>query len=145
MFNKILVCLDGSKLAEQILPYAEAQAIAFNSSVELLQVVMVSGKEPPNHPATYEELLRLAEADARRYLENTAGLLKKKGIKVSCVTLVTTPVGFAIVDYAKTVGSFDLIALATHGHGGLGKLLIGSVADYVLQKSGLPILVIKPK
>jgi len=145
MFNKILVCLDGSKLTEQILPYVEAQAVAFNSTIELLQVVLVSGKESPNHPATYAELLQLAETNARQYLEHVAESLRKKGIKVCCVTLTTTPVGFAIVDYAQAAGSFDLIALATHGHGGLGKLIMGSVADYVLQKSGLPVLVIKPK
>ncbi len=145
MFDKILVCLDGSKLAEQILPCVEAQAVAFNSAVELVQVVSVSGKESPGHPATYAELLQLAETDARQYLEQVAESLRKKGIKVFCVTLITTPVGFAIVNYAQAVGSFDLIAMATHGHGGLGKLIIGSVADYVLQKSGLPILVIKPK
>lgn len=145
MFNKILVCLDGSKLAEQILPYVEAQAVAFNGTVELLQVVLVSGKESPDHPATYAEQLQLAEAKARQYLELVAEPLRKKGIKVFCVTLNTTPVGFAIVNYAHAVGSFDLIALATHGHGGLGKLIMGSVADYVLQKSGLPILVIRPR
>lgn len=145
MFNKILVCLDGSKLAEQILPYVEAQAVAFKSSVELIQVALVSGKESPNHPATYPELLQLAEADARQYLECIAEPLRRKGIKVGCVVLNITPVGFSIVDYAQKVGSFDLIALATHGHGGLGKLLMGSVADYILQKSGLPILVIKPR
>ncbi len=145
MFNKILVCLDGSKLAEQIIPYVEPQAVAFNSSVELLQVVTVSGKESPDQLATYEELLKLEEAKVRQYLEHAAEPLKKKGIKVSCVTLTTTPVGFAIVNYAQTVGSFGLIALATHGHGGLSKLIMGSVADYVLQKSGLPILVIKPR
>ena len=145
MFNRILVCLDGSKLAEQILPYVEAQAVAFNSSVELVQVVLVSGKESPDYPTTYTELLRLAETDARQYLEQVAESLRKKGIKVFCATLTTTPVGYAIVNYAQAVGSFDLIAVATHGHGGLGKLIMGSVADYVLQKSGLPILVIKPK
>jgi nucleotide-binding universal stress UspA family protein len=145
MFEKILVCLDGSKLAEQILPYIEAQAVAFRSSVELVQVILVSGKESPDHPGTYAELLRLAETDARQYLEQVADLLRKKGIKVSCVTLNTTPVGFAIVNYAHAVGSFNLIAMASHGHGGLGKLIMGSVADYVLQKSGLPILVIKPR
>ncbi|PPD59221.1 universal stress protein [Dehalogenimonas etheniformans] len=144
MYNKILVCLDGSKLAEQILPYVEAQAVAFKSNVELIQVVTFSGKESQNHPTTYLELLQMAEADARLYLECVADSLRKKGIKVGCVVLNTTPVGFSIVNYAQTVGSLDLIALATHGHGGLGILLMGSVADYVLQKAGLPLLVIKP-
>ncbi|XUW99776.1 MAG: universal stress protein [Dehalogenimonas sp.] len=145
MFKKILVCLDGSELAEQIIPYVEAQALAFGSNIELLQVVMVLGKEPPNHPATYAELLQLAEDEARRYLERVAEPLRKKGITVSCIILNTTPVGFAIVNYAQMDGSFDLIAIATHGVGGLSKLIMGSVADFVIQKSGLPILVIKPK
>jgi nucleotide-binding universal stress UspA family protein len=53
-------------------------------------------------------------------------------------------VGEAIVDYAEG-HEIDLIAIATHGRSGLGRLVFGSVADFVLREAGLPILVVKPK
>jgi nucleotide-binding universal stress UspA family protein len=53
-------------------------------------------------------------------------------------------VGEAIVSYADE-NSISLIAIATHGRSGLGRLVFGRVADFVLREAGLPILVIKPK
>jgi nucleotide-binding universal stress UspA family protein len=52
--------------------------------------------------------------------------------------------GESIVSYADENG-FGLIALVTHGRSGLGRLVFGSVADFIIRRSGLPILLIKPK
>ncbi len=144
MFNKILVCLDGSKMAEQILPYVEEQALLCNSDVELFQVVAVSGQESLDHRETFFTRLQVAESAAQTYLKGVAEVLKKKSLRVHCATINISPVGYAIVNYAHD-NDFDLIAIATRGHGGLGRLLLGSVADYVLQNSTLPILIIRPE
>jgi nucleotide-binding universal stress UspA family protein len=148
MFQKILVCLDGSKLAEQILPYAAEQAVRFGSNLVLLQVVSLASVPAPTGiesvpVAVPDNLLAEAEAAAKDYLDVLALPLREKGLKVQCVTVIGHPAE-SIVSYAEE-NRFDLVALATHGRSGLKRLVFGSVADYVIRKSGRPILLIKPK
>jgi nucleotide-binding universal stress UspA family protein len=151
MFEKILVCLDGSRLAEQILPYATEQAIRFKSKVVLLQAFIIpsaiaaAGAQAAPAASTdiIQEEANKLEAEAKVYLEEIAKPLREKGLDVECVTLQGTA-GEVIIDYAHNE-AVDLIALATHGHSGLGRVIFGSVADHVLRESGLPILLIKPK
>lgn len=148
MFGKILVCLDGSKLAEQIMPFAAEQAARFDSSLVLMQVVSLANVPTPTGiesvpVAVPDTLLKDAEASARDYLNGLVPALREKGLQVHCVTMIGHPAE-SIVSYAEE-NRFDLIALATHGRSGLKRLVFGSVADYVVRKSGLPILLIKPK
>ena len=148
MFQKILVCLDGSKLAEQILPYAAEQAARFSASLVLFQVVSLASIPTPTGiesvpVAVPNDQLAEAEDAARDYLNGLALPLRDKGMKVQCVTTVGHPAE-SIVSYAEE-NRFDLVAIATHGRSGLRRLVFGSVADYVIRKSGLPILLIKPK
>jgi nucleotide-binding universal stress UspA family protein len=148
MFQKILVCLDGSKLAEQILPYAAEQAARFGSSLVLFQVVSLASVPTPTGiesvpVAVPSDQLADVEAAARDYLNGLALPLRDKGVKLQCVTMVGHPAE-SIVSYAEE-NKFDLVAIATHGRSGLRRLVFGSVADYVIRKSGLPILLIKPK
>jgi len=154
MANKILVCLDGSRLAEEILPYAAEEALHGGSKIVLLQVLtgasfVVSPGVPgvPGAPIPTRasaEQLEKEERAAEAYLESIARLLRKKRIDVEWATLPGPLVGQAIVDYARK-NSIDLIAMATHGRGGLSRAVLGSIADYVLKESGLPILIIRPK
>ncbi len=150
MFDRMLVCLDGSKLAEQILPYAEAQALCFGSKVTLLQVVTLSSAElagagsSPYVGQLIAEQMQIAEKDANTYLQSVAQALRAKGLQVDVVVLQGTPAGEVIMSYASK-NKVNLVAIATHGHSGLGRIVFGSVADFVLRQSGLPILVIKPK
>jgi nucleotide-binding universal stress UspA family protein len=147
MLPKILVCLDGSSLAEQVLPFVTEVALGCDSRVVLLEVTM-----PPSatvEPLTgfyrttpIEKILR-EEEEARAYLKKVAQRLRKKGLKVSCVTVPGDP-GETIVGYAKE-NAVDLVALSTHGRSGLQRLAFGSVADFVLKKSGLPILIRRPE
>ena len=152
MFKKILVCLDGSNLAEQILPYAVEQAICCQSKVVLIHVSTIPEVVTPAIPgygpsvlqpsqATVERIER-EEVSAEAYLERIAGPLREKGLDVECVSVSGTA-GEVIVGYAEE-NDIDLIGLATHGRGGVGKLVFGRVADYVLRKCGKPILLIKP-
>jgi nucleotide-binding universal stress UspA family protein len=149
MFEKILVCLDGSKLSEQILPLVEGQALKFRSKVILLQVVTVPTATIIQAGATYSDPKILAEQErvhlkeATTYLENVSQSLQSKGLQVEAVVIEAFQVGKAILNYAEENG-INLIAIATHGHGGLGRLVFGSIAEYVLRESGLPMLVIRP-
>jgi len=152
MFDKILVCLDGSRLAEQIIPYAAEQALRFNSRLVLFQVVpepivvgpAIPGAAPP--PVVTDAMIQRAQeavAEARSYLEEVAKPLRQRRIRVDVVATPGTA-SQAIKMFADT-NNIDLIAIATHGRSGLGRAVFGSVADSVLRESGLPILVIKPR
>ena len=137
MFERILVCLDGSSLAEQILPYATEAAQRFNSKLILLQVI------PPSSVSVGTETASEIIGPAKAYLEHVAQPLREKGLDVECVTLFDTP-GKAIITYADK-NEVELIAIATHGRSGLGRVLFGSVADFVLKESRVPILIIRPQ
>jgi nucleotide-binding universal stress UspA family protein len=152
MFERILVCLDGSQLAEQIMPYATEEAIRFESKVILLQVVHepvafspgIPGVVPvPVQTDTMVEETRTALNRAKDYLEEMATPLRKRGLKVETVAILGRA-GQAILDYANS-NRVNLITIATHGHGGLPRAIFGSVADHVLRGSGLPILLIRPQ
>lgn len=163
MFKNILVLLDGSALAEQILPYTVAQARRFGARLVLFQATppptsitlpgmlgyLVPGAPAyilptqigPTHQAR-EEAEREAH-ETRGYLENVARELRRQGVEVT-TEVAFGSAGQAAVAYAEDQ-HIDLIALASHGHSGLGRLVFGSVAEYVLRESTRPILVIKPQ
>ena len=150
MFEKILVCLDGSKLTEQILPYAIEEAIGFRSKLVLLQVtgthigpVVDAGVSAVAVEAAAQQMER-EQKDAKAYLEALAQSLREKGINAEYATLQGLQIGQTIVGYANE-HAVDLIAIATHGRSGLKRLVLGSVAEFVLRESRLPILVIRPK
>jgi nucleotide-binding universal stress UspA family protein len=152
MFERILVCLDGSKLAEQIMPYAAEEAIRFQCKLVLLQVVQepvtfspgIPGEAPvPIETDTMVEETKEALSRAKNYLEKLAEPLRKRGIQVKTVA-IPGGAGEAILDYAIT-NNINLITIATHGRGGLRRAVFGSVADRVLRESRLPVLVIRPQ
>ena len=151
MFEKILVCLDGSKLAEQILPYSVEQARRLGSKLVLLQAYVLPTGEllaaahagPSGGLDSMDREAPKLRADALQYLEEVARPIRAKGVDTICLALQGTA-GGVIVGYAQNE-SVGLIALATHGRSGLGRSLFGSVADHVVREAGLPILLIKPK
>jgi len=152
VYKKILVCLDGSKLAEQILPYVIEQAAHFNSKVLLFQAVPPPVAVAPGMPGVAGPLIetedmergtQIAETEAEIYLEEVAQRLKKKKLKVDTVIWVGVP-GESAIAYSDS-SKVDLIAIATHGRSGLRRAVFGSVAEYILRNSAQPILIIRPQ
>ena len=147
MFEKILVCLDGSRFAEQILPYATEVALQFGSRVILLEATIPPGAavEPLTgyYHATPLEKIQREEDEAQVYLKRMAQRLRKKGLKVSCLTVPGDP-GETILRIAEE-NNAELIVLSTHGRSGLKRLVFGSVTEFVLKHSSLPILLRKPQ
>jgi nucleotide-binding universal stress UspA family protein len=146
VFENILVCLDGSRLSEAILPPVAAIARRFNSKVVLLNVIVVPsvldglGKteiEPSESTQPTEP-----EEKAYDYLEDIAETWREKGLDVECATVEGT-IEESIITYARTY-KIGLIALATHDRGALSRLIAKSTTDFVLRKSGIPILAICP-
>jgi nucleotide-binding universal stress UspA family protein len=152
MFKKILVCLDSSELAEKVLPYAQEQAGCFDSELVLFMTVSEPYFMTPGVPGipgvpidtlNRENLIFTEKNAAETYLKSVADkILLEKKIKVSFDSSVGTA-GPAIIEYSGNHG-IELIALATHGRSGLGRVILGSVADYVIRHSDLPILLIHP-
>jgi nucleotide-binding universal stress UspA family protein len=79
--------------------------------------------------------------EAASYLEHVAERLRRRGITVQCVHPESSPAD-AILEHARRSNS-DVIALTTHGRGGLGRLVFGSVADEVLRKAPCPVLLVR--
>jgi nucleotide-binding universal stress UspA family protein len=130
-FKKILVPLDGSELAEQILPYARRLAEACELSVELLRVNDPESVTPYSPPLQGEEYL---QRTAKKYFSPTARIARR--IEMGKPAQV-------IVDHAKGDASC-LIAMATHGMSGMRRWLLGSVASKVVQSATNPLLIVRP-
>jgi len=145
MFNKILVPLDGSELAECVFPYVEDIARKRDSRVEA--VFVVEHYEMPFHGGVVfnEENLRAIERSAiksaEQYMSTVKQRLLSKGIEVNTVVL-EGKIADSLVDYASNNG-FDLIVMATHGRSGLARWVVGSVADKILHCSTVPMLLIR--
>jgi nucleotide-binding universal stress UspA family protein len=137
--GKVLVALDGSALAEQALGPALELARLLEARCALLRVV------EPNHAPTRPTGRPVAtpEAEARAYLERLAGRPREEGAAVEVQVAAARNAAEAILEQARAQGC-DLIALATHGRGGLGRLLLGSVADKVVRAASVPVLVYHP-
>ena len=145
MFEKILVCLDGSNIAEQILPYAIEQALHFHSKIVLLRVIRVPGRALPGEPELVEEEdkpVTAEEDEIVTYLDNVTDALSEKGLDAEGVIISARKPDIAIITYARE-NNVRLIALATRGHGAIGQMIWGSISESVLRKSGLPLLVYK--
>ena len=141
VIRKVLVTLDGSGFAERVLPWMQRVSMATGAEVLLLAVPEVP--EPSLYGAmadAVDELREQAEANARRYLQRTTASLGELGLPVRPLVEGSRP-ATAILDVAERE-QVDLIMLATHGRGGIDRLVLGSVADRVVHHSRCPILLI---
>ncbi|RPJ52023.1 MAG: hypothetical protein EHM21_01280 [Chloroflexi bacterium] len=140
MFNRILVPLDGSPLAERALPHASHFARIFGGSVVLLQVLDPS---PYRDNAGVVEPLnwQIRKTEAGLYLKEVAERLREQGIPVEHI-LQEGRAAENIVDFAHNE-NFDLVILTTHGASGLSRWNISSVLSKVIDKIYLPVLVIR--
>jgi nucleotide-binding universal stress UspA family protein len=153
----ILVPLDGSTLAEQVLPYVRLLAKLLGAKVRLLHVLtgtdcaaMISaGHVPPRTadeiPATYRErkqhAWQLLRDQAEIYLATHVAALSAAGIQAESDVRVGVP-HESIAECADAVPE-SLIALATHGYGGLRRWAVGSTADKVIQAARAPVFLVR--
>jgi nucleotide-binding universal stress UspA family protein len=142
-FKRIIVPLDGSVLAEQILPRVLTLAKLEDAEITLLNVLIpesYSQKEivDPVMPWWDKDV-----ATAQAYLFRIAGELRRDGASVTTDIVIAENVASAIRDFAAREKA-DLIAIATHGRGGLARMLRGSVADAIMHSGRMSMLVLKP-
>ena len=141
--QQMLIPLDGSPLAEQILASALALGDTLGTDFTLLRIV------EPLFPI-YNYLARTKELDeaeilaARRYLEEVTKRLADAKRQIHTRVVLAPTLAQAILEDVQRHPS-DLIALATHGFSGLQRMMIGSVADKVLRGSDVPVLIYRPQ
>ena len=163
MYKRILVPLDGSKLAECALPHAEELAKGCNAEEVLLlsvtEQVRVRGQtlkgddpypgyDPSIHSAVPSITVSFGNKDvgkkdiqAQRYLDKVAKRLEAKGIKVRTEVLFWPPAE-AIAAYAKRK-NVNIIVMSSHGRSGPSRWAHSSVTDKVIRISPVPVLVVR--
>ncbi len=154
MYERILVPLDGSPLAEEVLPHVEGIAKQFGSQITLLRTITPLEKltlqtagggalSMPDAPvAIAQDILEAEREDAVSYLQTMKEKVQASGTNVDTL-LLEQDSATAIIETALKM-DVSLIAMCTHGRGGLGRLIFGSVTDEVLRKEPhIPMLLIR--
>ena len=146
MYEKIMVPLDGSELAECVLPHVEG----FVKGCHVSNVVFVRVVGPPatSHygevpisPEIYEETESARKSAAKGYLDQIKNRLKYEGTELHSEVLVGR-VADSLADYTEK-NDIDLILIATHGRSGVTRWVRGSVADKILRSSNVPVLMVR--
>jgi nucleotide-binding universal stress UspA family protein len=141
MYKRALIPLDGSMVAESILPFILEVAGPLDMEVALLRVLV------PVPPMTVEGTQVVIEdagrlrAEAEEYLASIAAELRAKGVRVTTAVRRGEPVA-EILAGAREADA-DLIAMTTHGRSGLSRLLFGSVAAAVLSHAEVPVFLMR--
>jgi nucleotide-binding universal stress UspA family protein len=140
MLDPILVPLDGSLLAECVLPHARAIAQAFNSRVMLLRGL---DRNQAAEKAQLFDLLnwQINKTGAKLYLDKTSTRLQKSGLRVE-VTIMEGLVAESIADFAQSQG-MKLIILSSHGRSGLSQWGISSVTQKIIFSAPTSVLIIR--
>jgi nucleotide-binding universal stress UspA family protein len=155
-YNTILVPHDSSELADSVLPEVLSIVSAFSPKVILVQVVdslfQINAKLAPTNSFSSgyviselaEEVQTAEHQAANKNLEHLKKRLHDFGISNIKIHILEGYPGDEIVKLAKKTQT-DLIIMSTHGRSGLGRVLMGSVADQVIHQSHCPVLVVRPK
>jgi nucleotide-binding universal stress UspA family protein len=146
MYKRIMVPLDGSELAECVLPHVEAFVKGFNLS----DVILVRVVEPDTlsyHHMLPGESSTMAQREAERkslakdYLNRVAARIRCEGATIRAEVLGGSPAE-SLIDYAEK-NNIDLILTATHGRSGVTRWVMGSVADKILRSANVPVLIVR--
>lgn len=146
MLKTVIVPLDGSDLAESVLPVVTGLAKTLNLEVVLLRAYNIpastyAGAED-YYAVNYEQIREEIKKEAQGYLDRKAEELKKQGVKaVSCVL----PEGYAadeIIALGRKTPD-NLVAMCTHGRSGVKRWVLGSVTEKVVRHTGDPIMIVR--
>jgi nucleotide-binding universal stress UspA family protein len=147
MYKKVLVPLDGSDLAECMLSHLKSlHKDGSVGEVTLLNIVTIDipWAELEGGHFNFDALRKQVFTSSKKYLAEVESRLSSQGIKVKTESVEANRPADTIADYAKKNG-MELIIMATHGHTGFKKLMLGSVASSVLNQSSVPVLLIRPE
>jgi nucleotide-binding universal stress UspA family protein len=148
-YQRILVPLDGSEMAEQVVPYVKAlvrpsraslSGETFAEDTRVFLISVLTTYPPGLQLAT--TVLHQTDVQLRAYLRSVAAVLREQGAVVQIAIEQGTPAD-KILTYAAEVGA-DLIAMTTHGASGPSRWVYGNVAGKVLQGACSPVLLVRP-
>jgi nucleotide-binding universal stress UspA family protein len=137
MYKRILVPLDGSHLAAGVLPHVQELAKSIGAEVVLLRVAFAHifpGADPIETQVT-------AVQEAETYVVERAKALQDSGVRAEGKVRYGDPAE-EILDHVSW-DHIDLIAMATHGRTGLKRVVLGSVAEHVLRRATVPMLLVR--
>lgn len=138
--RKVLIPLDGSGVAESVL---DSALLTRDMDLVFLRVVPFAAGPVRKYVPESEHLAAEAREEAESYLAGIVARFAGWSRHVNAHVLMDARVAKAITDYADEIGA-DLIAMATHGRGGVARAILGSVADQVMRTSAMPVLLIPP-
>ena len=143
--RQLVVPLDGSGLAEAVLPHVEELAVRMGLPIKLVRVVpaiamALSGADPYSYDP---KLFDYVKDSADEHISMKRDELDGKGLDVTCGTAHGYPPN-QIIDMAERAEG-SLIVMSTHGRSGVGRWVLGSVADRVVRASHRPVLLIRPE
>jgi len=142
MYDTILFPTDGSETATEAADHAIDLATRHDADIHILYVVdhhRVSQMAPK---LGTDHIKRTLEQEGERITTEVAALASDAGLETT-VSLEEGAPGETITTYAATVGA-DAIVMGTNGRSGMDRLLLGSVAERVIQNADLPVLTVKP-
>jgi nucleotide-binding universal stress UspA family protein len=142
--ERVVVALDGSKMAELVLPHVKTLAKGMKLEAILLQVYAppTQGYAAAIYSTTMHRIADEMKEEAKAYLETRVSEFRSDGVdRVSCVVLEGNAAS-EIIDFAHRT-AFSLVAMTTHGHTGVSRRLLGSIAARVIRHSGDPVVVIR--
>lgn len=145
MFSRVVVPLDGSATAEQVLAEAIEVAKLSGAEVHLVRVAdsrtleQMGGEGMMWDAGTIGSLLDEEEQAAVAYLQEVAGRLKSQNVEATTEVLRGPVVGSLL----SVVKSGDFIAITTHGRSGLKRWFLGSVAEDLVRRATVPVLVVR--
>ena len=145
MYEKILVPLDGSKRAEMIRPHVRELASRFQATVILIKVVQINSSRfvEEEFSGFWKKEFDAIVKEHKAYLDGVATKLRDRGI--ACKTIVTQgPVVEKIIEAANKE-DVDLIAMTSHGYGGLTRIFYGSVASGILNRADRPLFIARSR
>lgn len=145
--TRILVPLDGSVPAESLIELVCSIAARRHQEITLLQVVapvITHLGVPESSVVSVDAEMTLAhQHQAQDYIADVEEAVRARGVKCSSLVTIGASAASAILDIAKP-GDFGMIAMATHGRGGIRRVMLGSVADKVVRGAEIPVLVWRP-
>lgn len=142
MYRRILVPLDGSKVAEGVLPHAKL--LAYSEGAELILLTVAANPALDfafSDPGLAQSAVQEQEEGSRKYIAKIENELKSAGFQVSTLLRVGS-VAEVILGVAEEL-QVDIIAMSTHGRTGPARWLLGSIAERVVHNSKVPVLLIR--
>ncbi|RGE46382.1 universal stress protein [Comamonas testosteroni] len=139
---KILLAVDGSAYTQKMLAYLTSHQEMLGTGHEYT-VITVQPLLPPRARAALgkEVVEQYYDEEAAKILQPVQEFLTSRGVKAQAISKVG-PIADTIIHEAQE-GKFDLIGMGTHGHGALGRLVMGSVSSQVLAGCTIPVLLIR--